>query len=79
MHSDDDYYSGSDGEDARLQDDTVDDAEVWMDYHSEQLATLWHLSQEAVASMGVYVLDACSFNDFCHFCFAKSSGRKPPC
>lgn len=75
--TEEEYYSGSEGE--PQHDDVVDDAEVWMDYHSEQLLTLWHQAQDTVAGLGVYVLDACTFNDFCHFCYAKSSGRKPPC
>lgn len=81
MHSDDEYWSGSESDPGAVAaaDDAVEDAEVWMDYHSEQLLTLWHQAQDTVASLGVYVLDACTFNDFCHFCFARSSGRKPPC
>lgn len=73
-----DYYS-SEGEEVRPEDDLVGDAETWMDYHSDELLTLWHQLRDTVASVGVYVLDTCTFNDFCHFCYAKSSGRKPPC
>lgn len=56
----------------------VPDAEEWQDYHSEELVTLWHLLQDRIAQMGVYVLDECHISDFTDFCFRHSSGRKPP-
>lgn len=59
--------------------DEVVDPEVWQDYHSEELVTLWHQLVDTISSMGVYVLDRCSFSDFAQFCFERSSGRKPPC
>lgn len=59
--------------------ETVEDPEVWQDYHSEWLVALWHRLKDHVASMGVYVLDTASFSDFAQFCHAHSSGRKPPC
>jgi len=77
MHSEDEYISGSESEDHGGA--VVDDPEVWMDYNSEFLLTLWHQLQDQVASMGVYILDKCTFSDFTEFCFKHSTGRQPPC
>lgn len=73
MHSDEDIDECQGGG------DFIDDPEVWQDYHSEFLVAMWHRLLDHAASMGVYVLDAASFHDFATFCFAHSSGRKPPC
>lgn len=79
MHSDDEYVT-SDAEDGvHPQDVPVDDPEVWFDYNSEFLAAAYHSLQDHIASMGVYVLDACTFPQFVEFCFQHSTGRKPPC
>lgn len=77
MHSDDEYVS-SDAEDG-VQNHLVDDPEVWFDYNSDFLAAAYHSLQDHIASMGVYVLDACTFPQFVDFCFKHSTGRKPPC
>lgn len=76
MASDDEFFS--DGESPHAT-GTVDDPEEWQDYHSEFLVAAWHRLKDHIASMGVYVLDACTFSDFTEFCFRYSSGRKPPC
>lgn len=80
-----DVYPWSDDEDgedpatASTARDPSRDPEEWQDYNAEFLLTLWHQMQDTVAGLGVYVLDACTFNDFAAFCFEHSSGRKPPC
>ncbi len=52
-----------------------------MDVYSEELVTMWHLVQDWARQGGWPILDACDtrsgFNDFCHFCFARSSGYPP--
>lgn len=53
------------------------DEELWFDYHSEELAAVWHATRDKVAEMGVYVLDLCTFPDFVSFCYQMSSGRVP--
>lgn len=58
---------------------TVDDPEVWADYHSEFLVTLWHSLSDQARAMGVPVLDRCAFADFVEFAFKHSSGHVPPC
>lgn len=79
MHSEDEYYS-SESEDVSVpRSAVVEDPEVWQDYNSEFLVTLWHQLQDQVAAMGVYILDKCSFSDFTEFCFKHSTGRQPPC
>lgn len=55
----------------------IADPEVWMDYWSEELLTLWHLVQDQCASNGYAILDRCSITDFADFCFRKSSGTPP--
>jgi hypothetical protein len=72
-------WDSSDGEVWQPPSNVVGDPEEWMDYHSEFLVPLWHALKDHVASMGVYILDACSIGDFTEFCFKHSSGRKPPC
>lgn len=54
------------------------DAEVWFDYHSEELVAAWHAVRDKIAELGVYVLDQCTIHDFVRFCFDHSSGRIPP-
>ena len=58
------------------------DAEVWMDHYSEELVTMWHMLLDWTRSGGWAILDTCedtgaAFNDFCHFCYVRSSGRPP--
>ena len=79
MASDDEFFSDVDSPHAGGGIDAVQDPEEWQDYHSEFLVAAWHGLKDHIASMGVYVLDACSFSDFTEFCFKFSSGRKPPC
>lgn len=74
------WNSGSEAdEDGLSANAPVTDAEEWQDYHSEELVTLWHVLQDRIASMGVYILDECHISDFTDFCFRLSSGKKPPC
>lgn len=78
-HWEDEYHSGSDADEAGGRHDVVEDPEVWMDYHSEELVTMWHQLLDQAAATGVYVLDKCAFSDFTEFCFKHSTGKKPPC
>lgn len=55
----------------------VTDPEVWMDYWSEELLTLWHDVQERCGMLGAAVLDECDFPAFAQFCWEHSS-RYPP-
>ena len=76
MHSDDETYSaggGSDGESPG----PISDPEVWMDYWSEELVTLWHGLKEHCDMLGAAVLDHCDFPKFAQFCWEHSS-RRPP-
>lgn len=79
MLSDDDAASTFSASDAEDHAHLSADAEEWQDYHSEELVGLWHVLQDRIAAMGVYVLDECHISDFTEFCFRHSSGRKPPC
>lgn len=83
MYSDDEWCA-SDAEKgggrvqaAAPKGDVITDPEVWADYWSEELVTLYHGLQEHARAMGTAVLDACTFPDFVEFCFKFSSGRKP--
>lgn len=69
-----------------LSDDTSDDgkdemamlpedAEVWSDYWSGELSSLWLACKEFVQSQGWPVLDRCTHADFIHFCYSHSSQR----
>ncbi len=76
------WYSDPADDDAAAappQPDLVTDPEVWCDYHSEFLVTLYHTLQDQVAGLGVPILDACTFHDFATFGHRFSSGRKPAC
>ena len=53
------------------------DPEVWMDYWSDELLTLWDGLKEHAESMGAAVLDTCEFPAFAQFCWYHSS-RYPP-
>lgn len=53
------------------------DPEVWMDYWSDELVTLWDGLKEHAESMGAAVLDTCEFPAFAQFCWYHSS-RYPP-
>ena len=58
------------------------DMEEWFDYHSDELAAMFHAVKDKAAEMGVYVLDGpntVTFPAFVRMCFENSSGRKPPC
>lgn len=77
MSSEDDYCSSE--EEGPRGSLFVHDPEEWQDYHSEFLVTAWHSLKDHIASMGVYVLDACTFADFAQFCYERSTRRKPPC
>lgn len=53
------------------------DPEVWMDYWSDELVTLWDGLKEHAGAMGAAVLDTCEFPAFAQFCWYHSS-RYPP-
>ena len=72
----DEYSSQSDSD--SLEPLAPLDVEVWFDYHSEELVTLWHALKDKVAELGVYVLDECTIHEFVKFCYDGSSGRIPP-
>ena len=57
----------------------LDDPEVWQDYWSEELVTLWHGLRDHAAAMGVEidVLGSADLHAFAHFCWAHCS-RRPP-
>lgn len=69
----------SDGEQASTEPAVIDDPEVWMDYWSEELVTLWHSLKDQAASLGASILDECDFPRFAQFCWQHSSGRPPAC
>lgn len=83
MWGDDDHgandlaYDSDPGAETGASARVVEDPEVWMDYYSEELVTLWHSLKEQCESMGLAVLDACAFPDFAQFCFKFSSGHPP--
>ena len=62
---------------AAREDTLIHDPEVWMDYWSEELLTLWHLLRDQCTANGYAILDTCAFPDFTQFCFRMSSGRPP--
>lgn len=70
------YYEEEEIEEYSL---VEDDAEVWFDYMSEEIATAYHVLQEFIASQGLPLLDNCQFPDFVEFCYQFSSGKKPAC
>ncbi len=77
MNSDDECSSYcSEGEDF-VRGGVVEDPEVWMDYWSEELVSIWHGLQEQCRAMGAAVLDRCDFPAFAQFCWERSS-RRPP-
>ena len=77
-----DVVSSEEDEDVRSADagaNVVKDPEVWMDYWSEELVTLWHGLLEQKGALGAGgVLDAADFPAFAQFCWEHSSGRPPP-
>ena len=73
------WFSSSEDEAEQHAQRYEEDPEVWQDYHSEYLVSMYHQLRDYVASTGVPILDRCTFHDFATFCHAKSSGRKPPC
>lgn len=64
------------------REDFATDMEEWFDYHSEELAAMFHAAKDKAAEFGVYVLDTpnhVAFPAFVRMCFENSSGLKPPC
>lgn len=57
----------------------VDDVETWGDYWSEDLAIVYHVLKDQVDSMGLPMLERCTFNDFVDFVYAMSSKLPPKC
>lgn len=55
----------------------VSDPEVWTDHFSEFMVTAYHQLLECYDSMGVPILDTCTFHAFVDFCFKHSSGHVP--
>ena len=82
LHHDDggsEYSYDSDGRNDGSSRHIVTDPEVWADHHSEFLAVGYHVLKDQFDSMGVPVLDTCTFPKFVDFCFKHSSGHVPPC
>ena len=71
--------NGEDEFDIVEYDEYEHDAEVWADYFSDELVTSYHNLTDWFQSMGMPVLDACTFPDYVSFCYRFSSGKKPPC
>lgn len=57
----------------------TEDVEEFADYMSEELVTAYHILKDWVDSMGLPLLEHCTFPDFVEFCYRYSSGRKPVC
>lgn len=75
-------YSDDENSSVTTTNHILTDPEVWMDHYSEELLTLWHMLVDWTRGGGWAILDTCedtgaAFNDFCHFCHARSSGRPP--
>ena len=56
----------------------LSDAEVWADYWSEELVTLWHFVQDKCTANGYAILEKCTFPLFVDFCWEHSSRYPPP-
>lgn len=56
----------------------IADPEVWMDYWSDELLTLWHMLQDQCHAYGYAILDRCGFAAFTHFAYENSSKLPPP-
>ena len=52
-------------------------AEVWHDYLSGELSSLWLACKEFLNGHGLPILDNCTYQQFVHFCWAHSSKRIP--
>jgi hypothetical protein len=87
MRTWDDHLPEAAGYDSESRNDVVPrasrniiaDPEVWADYHSEFLVVGYHVLKDQFESMGVPILNACTFSNFVSFCFKHSSGHKPKC
>jgi hypothetical protein len=53
------------------------DPETWQDWTSEFTVDAYHMLQDRFASLGVPILDRCSYHDFAQFCYQRSSGCVP--
>ena len=77
------YFSDTDGNSSSADNPPapriVDDPEVWQDYWRDELLDLWDSLKEQCSSLGLAILDTCTFSDFADFCFRKSSGYPPAC
>ena len=51
--------------------------EVWCDYFSEELVTLYHSLKDHTDAMGLALFEFMDISAFCHFAYRMSSGRKP--
>lgn len=52
-----------------------EDCEVWHDYLSGELSSLWLSCKEFIEANAFPILDECSYADFVQFCFERSSKR----
>jgi nucleoside phosphorylase len=57
----------------------IDDPDEWISAWEEELVTAYHVLKDHCQSLGLLVLDECSFHDFAHFAFAVSSRLPPLC
>jgi hypothetical protein len=53
--------------------------EEWVSAWEEELVTAYHILVDHCQSQGLPILDECSFNDFVHFAFGRSSRLPPVC
>ena len=67
----------SDEEDTHTHTEQVTDPEVWADYWSEELVTLWHVVEDQCKANGYAILEKCTFPKFAEFCWENSS-KYPP-
>jgi len=51
--------------------------EIWCDYFSEELVTLYHSLKDHTDAMGLPLFEFMDISAFCHFAYRMSSGRKP--
>lgn len=87
MFSDEDcYFSDTDGGSSSGHEPAAPpapriilDPEVWQDYWRDELLDLWDSLRQQCLSLGLAVLDKCTFSDFADFCFRHSSGYPPAC
>lgn len=55
------------------------DPDEWVSAWEEELVTAYHALKDHCQSLGLLILDECSFHDFAHFAFGVSSKLPPLC